>query len=139
MMPVARKVWTRVACMAWLVLAHGCVSSTPPGGAETPSSANAPTAPAHAGSSALDSDHEPLSGVSQGPDPDAHEHSHGHSDTRAEASHDNGGERASEGSEPNAPLYICPMHPEVRSHQPDRCPKCGMKLELVKSEKKNDE
>ena len=24
--------------------------------------------------------------------------------------------------------YACPMHPEVRSDRPDRCPKCGMKL-----------
>ena len=24
--------------------------------------------------------------------------------------------------------YACPMHPEVESHEPGRCPKCGMKL-----------
>jgi FtsP/CotA-like multicopper oxidase with cupredoxin domain len=24
--------------------------------------------------------------------------------------------------------YVCPMHPEIRSMQPDRCPTCGMRL-----------
>jgi len=27
-----------------------------------------------------------------------------------------------------AELYACPMHPEVTSNVPGRCPKCGMKL-----------
>jgi len=27
-----------------------------------------------------------------------------------------------------AVAYACPMHPEIRSDRPDRCPKCGMKL-----------
>jgi Heavy metal binding domain len=26
------------------------------------------------------------------------------------------------------PMYVCPMHPEVRQRGPGRCPKCGMKL-----------
>lgn len=29
---------------------------------------------------------------------------------------------------PNALMYTCPMHPEVQSAQPGKCPKCGMKL-----------
>lgn len=28
--------------------------------------------------------------------------------------------------------YFCPMHPEVRSKEPDQCPKCGMKLQPTK-------
>ena len=30
--------------------------------------------------------------------------------------------------EGEALLYVCPMHPEVTSETPDRCPACGMKL-----------
>lgn len=33
------------------------------------------------------------------------------------------------GSSTNADtLYTCPMHPEVISHEPGKCPKCGMAL-----------
>jgi Flp pilus assembly protein TadB len=28
----------------------------------------------------------------------------------------------------NKPVYTCPMHPEVISDVPGKCPKCGMKL-----------
>jgi hypothetical protein len=28
-------------------------------------------------------------------------------------------------------LYTCPMHPEVRSDKPGKCPKCGMDLIMV--------
>lgn len=30
--------------------------------------------------------------------------------------------------------YACPMHPEVTSKRPGKCPKCGMTLRLVKNE-----
>ncbi len=32
---------------------------------------------------------------------------------------------------PSAPLYTCPMHPEIRQDHPGSCPKCGMALEPV--------
>jgi Heavy metal binding domain len=31
--------------------------------------------------------------------------------------------------------YVCPMHPEVQSDKPGKCPKCGMKLQLREKEK----
>jgi Cu+-exporting ATPase len=30
-----------------------------------------------------------------------------------------------------APIYTCPMHPDIRRSQPGSCPKCGMALELL--------
>src|SRR5436190_18076179 len=33
-------------------------------------------------------------------------------------------------------VYSCPMHPEVQSSKPRRCPKCGMKLEAQKEAQK---
>lgn len=30
--------------------------------------------------------------------------------------------------QPGDAAYVCPMHPDVKSAQADRCPKCGMKL-----------
>jgi len=34
----------------------------------------------------------------------------------------------------NATRYSCPMHPEVVSRRPGKCPKCGMRLRVVKAE-----
>jgi uncharacterized membrane protein YraQ (UPF0718 family) len=36
---------------------------------------------------------------------------------------------STEGREPMDAVYTCPMHPEVESSEPGRCPKCGMDLQ----------
>ena len=35
----------------------------------------------------------------------------------------------------HAAYYTCPTHPEVTSHEPGNCPKCGMALSLSAKEK----
>jgi hypothetical protein len=42
----------------------------------------------------------------------------------AEAAKASGGSHAAD----EAALYVCPMHPEVTSATPGKCPKCGMTL-----------
>ncbi|TAK62682.1 MAG: hypothetical protein EPO24_04780 [Bacteroidetes bacterium] len=37
----------------------------------------------------------------------------------------------SKSSESVKDTYTCPMHPEVKSDKPGKCPKCGMNLEKV--------
>lgn len=29
-------------------------------------------------------------------------------------------------------IYVCPMHPEVKSDKPGKCHRCGMNLQLKK-------
>lgn len=65
--------------------------------------------------------------------PTAAEHDHS-----AHASSPGGTNSSDEGHGEEAALYTCPMHPEVRSGQPGRCPKCGMNLERTKPEKSRE-
>jgi len=37
-----------------------------------------------------------------------------------------------------APTYTCPMHPDVTTVEPGRCPKCGMKLLIARSRSQGD-
>jgi hypothetical protein len=59
----------------------------------------------------------------------AHEH-----DVGADSAHENhpGGPAAALPAE--ASIYTCPMHPEVVTDMPGRCPKCNMKLVPKKKE-----
>ncbi|MDT4953621.1 MAG: hypothetical protein QOJ02_1759 [Acidobacteriota bacterium] len=41
-------------------------------------------------------------------------------------------QRKSQSKRAAAARYACPMHPEVTSRRPGKCPKCGMALRLVK-------
>jgi hypothetical protein len=31
-------------------------------------------------------------------------------------------------------IYTCPMHPEIKSYKPGKCPKCGMDLVFKKAD-----
>src|SRR6266700_7806702 len=39
-----------------------------------------------------------------------------------------GDDHGGSAGKPQAIIYTCPMHPEVTSDKPGRCPKCGMNL-----------
>lgn len=38
-----------------------------------------------------------------------------------------------EGAQASGAEYVCPMHPDVTSNEPGRCPRCGMKLVPAKA------
>jgi hypothetical protein len=42
------------------------------------------------------------------------------------------------GSTKQTTVYTCPMHPEVVSDKPGKCPKCGMTLVATKGTMKTD-
>jgi hypothetical protein len=66
----------------------------------------------------------PAGGTAVPPAPEpSPEHSHDHDGAPAtKPTPDDGA------GKPGATLYTCPMHPEVISDKPGKCPKCGMTL-----------
>ena len=46
--------------------------------------------------------------------------------------------KADEKTKATSELYTCPMHPEVKSDKPGKCPKCGMELVKVKAGKEKE-
>jgi hypothetical protein len=110
-----------------VVFAAGCASTPPDAttGSDHPASANAAASPMPALSGTL-AQSEPL-GTPRG---EASAGSnHGGMTGMTGMSH---GEAAATSQPTAAAGYACPMHPEVTSNEPGKCPKCGMKL--VKNE-----
>lgn len=60
----------------------------------------------------------------------ADEHAHHHHPTGdvAPAAPPREGEGAATGAGAETAIYTCPMHPNVQSNAPGRCPECGMNL-----------
>jgi hypothetical protein len=136
--PVLLACWT-VAC------ASRSVPTSEP--RTSPASLEAPEAAPHAVTQALNED-PPL----PGPESEAwlglrapatpgggHEHQHPPAPAApapahqhgAPAPHPHGADPATPGRNETPPAgvrYVCPMHPEVVSSEPGRCPRCGMPL-----------
>ncbi|MGZ9899752.1 efflux RND transporter periplasmic adaptor subunit [Shewanella gaetbuli] len=68
-----------------------------------------------------------------------HDHSQhqGQTNTHQAQAHENSAHETN-AHKNSAPVYICPMHPEVTSDQEGRCPKCNMFL-VVKDEEEESE
>ncbi|QSQ28626.1 hypothetical protein JY651_34135 [Pyxidicoccus parkwayensis] len=84
--------------------------------ASLPSTLSAPVASAPP---APEQGHAGHGGAQASPDASTSASGHAHHGAPATATSPDAG---------TATVYTCPMHPEVRSEQPGRCPKCGMKL-----------
>ncbi|HKO48887.1 MAG TPA: heavy metal-binding domain-containing protein [Polyangiaceae bacterium] len=116
----------------------GCGSGVPPRSAALdPSNANGPESPPFDGSPGL---REPAGGENVNAVPDSAEGSdqhagHRHAAGNAEALPPSPPAAAAQaGSSDQSATYTCPMHPEVTSAQPGKCPKCGMILVSKKAE-----
>lgn len=113
----------------WIVLAllaGGCATRyvEPRLPLDHPANPGADPGPAVVRSATLGLDNEPSAARRAAPpaSPPAGHEGHGR---------ESGVSGGSEGRAPASPagvVYTCPMHPEVVSSEPGRCPKCGMKL-----------
>ena len=98
----------------------GCAShyTEPPLADTHPASARAAASPLPERSGTLDPAHaDPLTAT---PTP-THEHD-------AAPGHEHGQAASAPAAPADTALYTCPMHPEVVSKEPSRCPTCQMKL-----------
>jgi uncharacterized membrane protein YraQ (UPF0718 family) len=73
--------------------------------------------------------------MNMAPEEHAHDqhahHEHAHEEHAPENAHEHAEASTPSDDTSGEAAYACPMHPEVRSSAPGRCPKCGMDLEPV--------
>lgn len=112
-----------------------CGSGLPPRSASLdPSNPNGPESPPSTLWAATDSARPGHGGSAPGSE---HEHAgHDHSAGNTSATMSSAPSAPAQGaSSDSSATYTCPMHPEVTSSQPGKCPKCGMRLVPKKADK----
>jgi heavy metal-binding protein len=132
-------IWAMTICSGIAACSSRDVPATWP--EQAPASPRASAAPIAMVTQALDG-HPPLPGEAHpgwaGLDPSpaqGHEHQHEHASGDADPArqHPAGHHPADPAAAPDdvtedAVVYTCPMHPDVVSDQPGKCPRCGMNL-----------
>jgi hypothetical protein len=126
-----RYLITAIPSLSLLTLA-ACGSGVPPRSAALdPSNENGPESMPFSGSSAPTG--QPVAGdgelahADQSHTGGSEEHAgHGHGAANVVGTQSSPATQA--GSSDRPLTYTCPMHPEVQSAEPGKCPKCGMKL-----------
>jgi hypothetical protein len=129
-MTTTRRNLSMVVALLALVGGAACGSGVPPRPAALdPSNPNgAESAPPSVSLAAADSPSAAGSDIAQAEGAEQHAgHNHAASSiVPKEPGSPSAPDRA--GNADSSALYSCPMHPELKSAQPGKCPKCGMKL-----------
>jgi hypothetical protein len=112
------------------LLLVGCARTTPMVlGPDHPASPDAPVAPVPPPSTTLAVSAPLPTRPSEPTKPDAHgAHDMGHGDHGGHAGADGASTAPATTQAEATAVYTCPMHPEVVSNEPGRCPECKMKL-----------
>jgi hypothetical protein len=114
---LARRSWLRLAILAGCVYG-GCASEPKPRPAALdPSNPGAPESPPLA-----------LAPLASPPPARRAQPPASTAPADAEHGHEHGGGATGDKTPDIHQMYTCPMHPEVTSDKPGRCPKCGMNL-----------